>query len=510
MYLKFRHKVFLAFLLNSVILVMSVLLIGRYYSTRNFEEYIAKVEMDRLNHLAGILAQEYRKAGDWSTVARNPARWLDMRGPMPGPPPGSGAEYLFGPPPPLPDAGGHGPGPGTGLGRPGEMPPPPPGHAPGGPYNPPPPPQTVVLFDTEKRPLTRAGPAAPGDYTFCPVTVDGKPVGLLGIKRLKHPKDPLDAEFIKRQSRTFYAIGGVALLLAMLVTFFLSRQLLAPLRSLAEGTRALSARRFDTRLPVKSRDELGQLAGDFNVMAQALERHEQMRQQWITDISHELRTPLAILRGEIEAIQDGVREVTEEALESLHAEVLHVIRIVLDLHDLSLIESWTSRSEQGPVNPLEVLGECLRAFHSRFEARGITLETSGVRGGGVEVVGDADRMRQLYSNLLENTLRYANIPGTLRIYHEVADGRFRLVFEDSGPGVPEESLDRLFDRLYRVDKARSRKHGGSGLGLAICKSIVESFGGRIEASNVPGAGLRISVCFPLADTGAPVQAPGRA
>ena len=232
-------------------------------------------------------------------------------------------------------------------------------------------------------------------------------------------------------------------------------------------------------------------------MAQALERYEQMRRQWMADISHELRTPLAILRGEIEAMQDGVREITPEALESLHFEVLHVNRIVHDLHDLSLIESQAFPAELAVVNPLEVLDETLRSFSPRFEQRGIRIEADGGAPGQVTIMADADRLKQLFANLMENALRYVHTPGVLKIFPELKDGRLFLVFEDSGPGVPEESLKRLFDRLYRVDKARSRAQGGSGLGLAICKSIVEYLGGEIKASNAPAGGLRITITFPV-------------
>ena len=160
-------------------------------------------------------------------------------------------------------------------------------------------------------------------------------------------------------------MGSVALILALFVTFVLSRHLLAPVKELEKGTRALSSRRFDTRIAVRSHDEFGQLAAGFNAMAQALEKHQQTQQQWLVDISHELRTPLAILRGEIEAMQDGVRTVTRQGLDSLHIEVMHLGRIVRDLHDLSLIESRNFGSEPAAVNPLEILTETLECFRTR-------------------------------------------------------------------------------------------------------------------------------------------------
>jgi two-component system sensor histidine kinase BaeS len=322
-------------------------------------------------------------------------------------------------------------------------------------------------------------------------------VGWLGLRKHQRPLHPLDVEFLRNQSQTFYSLGGVALLLAVLVTFALSRHLLAPVRELAAATQALTSRRFETRLPIRTQDEFGQLAGDFNNMAQALERYEQLRRQWLADISHELRTPLAVLRGEIEAMQDGVREITPKALESLHFEVMHVGRIVQDLYDLSLIESRTFDAELTAVNPLEVLEETLRSYQTRFQQWGIRIEENGAGTRPVTIKADCGRLRQLFSNLLENTLRYAQAPGVLKISHDLTPGQFFLYFEDSGPGVPEEALERLFDRLYRVDKARSRAQGGSGLGLAICKGLMECFGGQIAASHAATGGLRISMAFPV-------------
>jgi two-component system sensor histidine kinase BaeS len=502
MTLKFRHKVFLAFLLNGLLIVISMVIIVPYFATRNFENYIGKVEMERLGDLAKVLAREYKKSGNWNFVRDNPDQWLRSVVIWPGPPPG----VPEGPPPMPPLMADHKPD-----GGPDKKGPPPFGDLPpfgmslplGGPPHRPDDAKgpkvhgvPVALFDAEKRPLSR-GASVAGDYRLKSVEVDGHLVGWLGAKRFEQPTHPLDMEFLRRQSQNLYATGGIALLVALIVTFVLSRHLLDPVKRLATGTRALASRRFDTRIEVKSRDEFGQLASDFNYMAQSLERFEQMRRQWIADISHELRTPLAILRGEIEAMQDGIREVTGDALDSLHFEVAHLGRIVHDLHDLSLIESRNFDSDRVVVNPVEVLDETLRSFRARFEQRGTTIEAHLEGTGEARVMADTGRLKQLFSNLFENTLRYSVAPGTLTISSRVASGCLVLCVEDSGPGVPEESLSRLFDRLYRVDKARSRAQGGSGLGLAICKSITESFDGRIEACNAPSGGLRITMTFPV-------------
>jgi two-component system sensor histidine kinase BaeS len=515
MNLKFRHKVFLTFLLNSLIVVVCMILIGRYFSERHFEEYVSKVEAEMVTKLVDALSQEYRRSGNFDSVLQDPGLWFGLRWVGPGMPPRTGmtgppplhfdllsAERERVPPPPgelIPLPPGPPPLHFDPLSTEKERVPPPPGELILLPPGPPPqhlaiPP--IALFDTEKRPLTAGNSVSQDNYRLTPIKADAQLVGWLGLRKHERPTHHLDVEFLRQQSQIFYAIGAVALILAVFVTLVLSRHLLAPVKELETGTRALSFRRFDTRIAVRSNDELGQLAAGFNSMAQALEKHQQTEHQWLVDISHELRTPLAILRGEIEAMQDGVRKVTRQGLDSLHLEVMHLGRIVSDLHDLSLIESRSFSSELTAVNPLEIMTETLECFRTRLNQRGIEIDMHETMERDILIPADADRLKQVFSNLLENTLRYAKVPGFLKISHEVGSGELSVSFEDSGPGVAEESLAHLFDRLYRVDRARSREHGGSGLGLAICKSIVESFGGKIEASNSPAGGLKVSMVLP--------------
>jgi two-component system sensor histidine kinase BaeS len=223
-----------------------------------------------------------------------------------------------------------------------------------------------------------------------------------------------------------------------------------------------------------------------------------MRRQWVSDIAHELRTPLSILRGEIEALQDGIREVNRDSLDSLFSEAKHLNKIVTDLHELSLADTAALSIQKVPVDAVAVLNETLGHFKQGFAENQIAIENSLENQPPTSVIGDADRLQQLFSNLLENTLRYADAPGTLKIGQERTENRWVLFFEDSGPGVPAEALDRLFDRLYRLDRPRSRTMGGSGLGLSICKSIAKALGGEIRALNANSGGLRIEVELLLA------------
>jgi two-component system sensor histidine kinase BaeS len=476
------YKIFGVFLLTSLATVALTVGTVRFFAHRNFAAYIDHMEMDKLADLAQVLGSEFQTSGGWGRLQANPELWRRMVRSA-----GRGMRGWRGMPPEHRPPGDRRE---RGMSMHGAGPPP------GGPHwdmlavG-----RRIYLLDAEKRLI--AGQRGAADDTVQVLSVGERPIGYLGISSGEPQWTPPEIAFLQRQNKLFYLIGAGIFILTACVSFFLSRHVLSPIRKLAEGTRALASRKLTTRIEVRSRDELGQLAGDFNVMAHTLEQYEEMRKRWISDISHELRTPLAILRGELEAIQDGVRKTDRAALDSLHAEVLHLGKIVDDLHELSLADAGGLRLERKPLDPLEVLRETLSLFATRLEGGRIALDADLADAPGVSLEGDAGRLAQVFSNILENTLRYADTPGSLSVRQRVSGDRLILTFEDSGPGVPEEALGRLFDRLYRVDPARTRGKGGSGLGLAICKAIVEAHGGTIAAANAPGGGLRIQVTLPL-------------
>jgi two-component system sensor histidine kinase BaeS len=352
----------------------------------------------------------------------------------------------------------------------------------------------LVLFDEGQNAL--AGPETPLDeLVMRPIEVEGRVVGWLGLKIARDFEHDLNLNFFEKQTRAFYVTGAIALILAIISALFFTRWIVGPIHRLSSGTRAIAKRDWSVRLPVKSNDELGEPASSFNQMAASLERYEQMRAQWISDISHELRTPLSILRGEVEALQDGIREPDKEAMDNLHAEVMRLGRIVEDMHNLAMADNGTLTYEFKPINTLAVLSRAVDRQQPRFDEKQIALERR--LEGEVTINADSARLEQLFGNLLENTLRYTDSPGRLKIGHAITDAKLGITFEDSAPGVGDDDLERIFDRLYRVDKARSRATGGSGLGLAICKTIVEAHDGSIYASHGDLGGLKITVEFPI-------------
>jgi two-component system sensor histidine kinase BaeS len=401
---KFSYKIFVAFTLTSLMVVALMVGIIRFYVARNFADFVNKSLLERYSDVAVALATEYQTQKGWRTLKNNPDRWEKiLRSNLP--------QRIFDlrrPPPRLPDIENKGSG-----GSAQDIPPPGPSRrikrlA-----------RRLAVFDADKQHIVGGRTQVSHDsYTLQEITVSGKPAGWLGLHKREHLANPLAVGFLKQQSQVLYLIGGGILVLAALVAFLLSKHLLAPIRKLTAGTQALASRHFDTRIEVESNDELGQLATDFNAMAQTLEKYERMRQQWISDIAHELRTPLSILSGEIEALQDGVRAVNRDTLDSLRSEARHLSKIVNDLHELSLADAGVLSIKKEPVDPVPVLNEILRHFQPRFTENQITVENSVENESPATVIGDADRLQQLFSNVLENTLRYADSPGTLKIWQD--------------------------------------------------------------------------------------------
>ncbi|CNE05499.1 two-component system sensor histidine kinase BaeS [Yersinia nurmii] len=304
-----------------------------------------------------------------------------------------------------------------------------------------------------------------------------------------------DINFDLQQRRTSWMIVALSTLLAAAVTWVLSRGMLAPVKRLVEGTHRLAAGDFSTRVAVSSRDELGRLAQDFNQLASSLEKNEQMRRDFMADVSHELRTPLAVLRGELEALQDGVRQPTPESLNSLQAEVAMLTKLVNDLHQLSLSDRGALAYRKTQLDLVHLLQVALASFRSRIEQKRLAVTTHLPEQA--IIFGDPDRLTQLFHNLMENSLRYTNNGGQLNISISLDDNTLTLCWQDSKPGISDEQLQQIFERFYRAESSRNRASGGSGLGLAICHNIVEAHGGKIAAEHSPLGGVLIKVDFPL-------------
>lgn len=330
-----------------------------------------------------------------------------------------------------------------------------------------------------------------------PILYQKKIVGFLGLLPGKTINQVSEIRFMERQSESFIWIALLMIIVSAGLAWLLAYTLGRPLKRITKAAKALAVGRYDIRLPVESTDELGQLARDFNEMAAALEQSEHARRRWVADISHELRTPLAVLRGELEALQDGIRPLTIAAIDSLFGDVMRLNRLTEDLYQLSLSDQGALSYRKAHVNPVEILQEDLAALKPEFENKQITITCSDNLPAPVFIYADPDRLSQLYRNLLNNSANYTDNKGRLAITLCRQSDKLVIDFSDSEPGVPEYELPQLFDRFYRVESSRNRHHGGAGLGLAICRNIVEAHNGSIQAEPSPLKGLTIRIELPI-------------
>lgn len=358
---------------------------------------------------------------------------------------------------------------------------------------PPPTPKPPALLDSHKRPLI--GEYAQ-DFLTTPIELSGTIVGWLAIPPKNELTESIDIAFKASQNVVFLIIAGTLAILSICLSFPLARHFLMPLSQLGQATHALARGNYDVDLDLARRDELGTLAEDFNILANTLSTNENMRKRWIADVSHELRTPLAIIKGEVEAMQDGIRPLNQASLASVHQEVTHLEKLIQDLFELSNAELGALRYHKGPLNLNELVQESLEKYDHSFSQKSFAISAS-LPEKALIIEADETRLTQLLDNLLGNICKYTEPGAKVSIHLKQAGRMAQLCIEDSGPGVPPEALSHLFDYLYRVEHSRNRATGGSGLGLAICKRIVEAHNGRIQAQASALGGLAMIIHFPL-------------
>jgi signal transduction histidine kinase len=288
----------------------------------------------------------------------------------------------------------------------------------------------------------------------------------------------------------FLLIGGIlAAAAALLLTFVLSRRILAPVKALTVTARQLGEGDFSRRVQFKDKGEVGELAQAFNSMAENLERDEVLQRNMVADIAHELRTPLTNLKGYLEAIRDGVIKPDMKVMQSLEDEVE-------DLQELSLAESGELKLDRQATDIAELLDRAAAAMRAQAEARGVSV--SADRPDGLPKVSvDAHRIGEVLRNLVENALAHTAEGGAITIGAQRRDRWVEISVTDNGEGIPAEDLPDIFERFYRVDKSRTRATGGRGLGLTIARRLVEAHGGQVAAQSEPGRGSRFSFTIPV-------------
>ena len=345
--------------------------------------------------------------------------------------------------------------------------------------------------------------AAPATVAFAsidriarPLSVDGEPIGALVVARPQNADDELAVAFLIDQQSNLAWVAAAALLLSALVAALLAAYFRRPIVALVAGARKLESGQFATRIGQHHADELGELAQAFNRLAARLEEAERLRRQWIADTSHELRTPLAVLRAQMESLQDGVRAATPQNIALMERQVASLNQLVDDLHELARGDLGRARYAKAPHDAWRIACEVFDDFAMRLREAGLRASIDGAPEHSI-VDCDPVRLRQVFANLLENSARYTAAGGRVSLYGSVCGDVLRISVDDAAPGVPEPSLDRLGERFFRMDGSRSRALGGAGLGLALCRQIVAAHGGRVVFAASALGGLRATIDLPL-------------
>ena len=477
--MKLKYKLFIA--LGSTSCLILLLVVGGIQFTirKNFIGFLNDVEFRKQTQIVEQLKESYARHSGWEIFKSGPQAWhdilgrvrsakdgFDMRHPGPhgAPPPASG-----GPRHPRPTLAPNDP---TSLHR------------------------RLCLFDEQKSYV--AGECRQdSEFDYYPIVLSDRTIGYLGLENMYEMRQPLEFAFLKKQTRVIYIIGAGILAISLLASYVISKSVLGPVNALARGTREMRRFNFDIRVNVRSNDELGALAKDFNRMAATLQQYETMRKSWISDISHELRTPVAVIRSKLEALQDGIREMTPELLDSLYKDILGLGRLINDLHQISLMDSRNLSVNLKPISIKVVLDKSIDAFAIAYEQKGIEIQKAYKSENIPMISGDIALLKRVFANLLENTLKYTDAPGVLKLYCRVSGPHVVIKMEDSAPGVPAKCCESIFERLYRLEQSRNRASGGSGLGLSMSREIISLHQGTITASPSSLGGLKIAIELPV-------------
>jgi two-component system sensor histidine kinase BaeS len=455
-------KLLAGYMLVALVAVGVVAVLANRATAQQFSIYISQGRLLRAERLVPEFAAYYARTGSWEGVAE----WMVALGQI--------------------QTGGQGQG--LGRGRLGES-------------------DRLLLADPDGQILADSQGELLGQRLSStdlevgvPIEVGGQRVGTLFIPAAEGVHQSLEAEFLSRVNDWLawagLAAGGVALVLGLL----LARQLTAPLRSLttaalklAQGPAGLHSWEDVPQVPIRSRDEVGELSQAFNQMARSLAREEVLRRNLMADIAHELRTPLSVIRSDLEALLDGVYQPTPEVLASLHDDTLLLSRLVDDLRALAQSEAGQLRLERKPTDLADLLAGVVAAFDLQAEGQGRSLVLD-LPPDLAPVDVDPQRVRQVVANLVSNALRHTPEGGRVVVSAAQRQDKAQVSVADSGSGISAEDLPRVFDRFWQGDRNRA---GSSGLGLAIARELVRAHGGRLWVESSPGQGATFLFTLPL-------------
>ncbi|GAB6138471.1 sensor histidine kinase [Halanaerobaculum tunisiense] len=299
----------------------------------------------------------------------------------------------------------------------------------------------------------------------------------------------------------------ISVALASVLSFTLSKRFSRPLQKMKEIAVRMAHGNFSQRVEINSNDEIGQLATSFNYLADKLEEtiaslqeKEQLQKRFVANVSHELRTPLTSIRGFIQALQDGVyedKEDREEYYAIISQEVQRLIRLVNDLLDLSRIELGQIKMEEETVDLKSLLTSVVKNLKPTLEEKELEIDLE-LPTADILVWADQDRIEQVLINLISNAIDFTPAQGQITIQLQKKEQQVEVLIQDTGPGIPEDDLDDIWNRFHKVDKARVSTKGGTGLGLSIVEEIITRHDGQVWVTSQVGVGSTFGFSLPLA------------
>ena len=337
------------------------------------------------------------------------------------------------------------------------------------------------------------GEAYDGQVAFRPIVINQKVVGYLGLKPSLDQEDALSINFFSNQKRYLFLVYAFSVLTSLIAALLLATYFKNPIQRLLRATRELTQGNYSHQVAINRNDEIGDLSQQLNQLALILEQHEVSRRQWVADTSHELKTPLAVLQAQIEAMQDGIRKATPEHLAAMMRQVSSLKKLTQDLADLAQAEAQQLSFYFSEVDAWDVIEQEIDHFKPKFEQADLSIRA---QGQPILLQLDRDRFKQILVNLLGNSIRYTESGGQIHLHTQETATHWTLYVDDSPLGLSDEQLAQLGQRFYRVDDSRTRSTGGTGLGLALSVKIAQGLGGQLTFAHSPLGGLRCQLTFP--------------
>jgi signal transduction histidine kinase len=453
-------KLVLAFVLTSVVGMLLASLLIRQLYTQGFDDYVIDQQRDEFSEIA---ADYYGVYGSWDGFDR----WYRRNsvGPQGGPPPGTqpnndptrrrfSGNIRFA----IVDT------------------------------------NMVVVFGFDQY-----QPGKPVDAATVqngtPLVIDDSIVGTIITPDRSIFRTPAEEVFLDRTGEALVLASSVSIVVAVLLSLLLARLITRPVRDLTAASRRIAAGDLEQQVVVRSRDELGTLATQFNRMSADLAHANQLRRQMTADIAHDLRTPLTVIAGYLESLRDEVLKPTPARFATMYAEVQLLLHLVEDLHLLSMADAGELPLALQPIQPGALLERVASTYYDAAAQQDVHLSLQVAPDLGT-IMADPEQVVRALGNLVSNALRHTPAGGWIELRADRTAGMLEFTVADSGEGIAAEHLPNLFERFYRTDSARHQADGGSGLGLAIVRSIAQAHGGDVSVASTPGTGSVFTITLP--------------